>query len=121
MMPSKLLLMAVSTTVLISSATAVMAAPYKTRSNQVVITGLTPQTKYSLQTTNYSNRNSTRIITTNSCGEALIINGTGYQRLIFNNQTIAPSTLPTQTHARCNPPRNRSTTSRQPVTKAYHL
>lgn len=99
-------LSAVSSTLLISSATATLAAPYKTLSNQVVVTGLQPKTKYPVQSTNFSDRNSTRSVTTNACGEALISNGTGYRRLVINQQTITPSSLPTQTHQRCNPKRN---------------
>jgi len=118
-MNSKLLVIAASSALLISSATDVLAAPYKTSSNQIVITGLTPKAKYPLQTTNYRNRRTARIITTNSCGEALISNGTGYQRLIINNQTIIPSVLPLQTHQRCNPRRNRSTSNREQVTIIY--
>lgn len=99
-------LTAASSTLLIGSATATLAAPYKTLSNQVVVTGLQPQKKYPIETTNFSDRNSTRSVTTNACGEALISNGTGYRRLVINQQTITPSSLPTQTHQRCNPKRN---------------
>ena len=96
-----------STLIIIGSATATIATTYKTLSNQVVVNGLEPQKKYTVQTTNFNNRNSTRTVTTNACGEALISNGTGYRRLIINQQTITPSSLPTQTHQRCNPKRNR--------------
>lgn len=99
---------AVSSTLIISSASAGLATPYKTLSNQVVVTGLQPQTKYPVQTTNFSDRNSTRAVKTNACGEALISNGTGYRHLVINQQTITPSSLPTQTHQRCNPKRNSS-------------
>ena len=97
---------AVATNLVISSATAALGATYKTLSNQVVVTGLQPRTQYRVQTTNFSDRNTNRTITTNGCGEALISNGTGYRRLIINQQIITPSTLSTQTHQRCNARRN---------------
>lgn len=99
-----------SSALLIVSATAAIAAAYKTSSNQVVVTGLQPRRQYSVQTISSLGRNGTRTITTNACGQALISNGTSYQRLTINNETIIPSSLPTQTHRRCNPPRNSSTT-----------
>jgi hypothetical protein len=108
-----LMLTAVSSTFLIGSATATLAATYKTMSNQVVVTELQPQTKYTVETTSYSDRKSTRTVTTNRCGEALISNGTGYRRLVIERQIITPSSLPTQTHQRCNPRRNRSVVNTQ--------
>jgi hypothetical protein len=106
-------LSALSSTLLIGFASAALAATYKTLSNEVVVTGLQPQTKYTVQTTNFSDRNSTRTVTTNRCGEALISNGTGYRRLIINQQTITPSSVPTQTHPRCNSRRNSSVINTQ--------
>jgi hypothetical protein len=102
-----------SSILLIGSATAALAATYKTLSNQVVVTGLQPQTKYTVETTSFSDRNGTRTVTTNACGEALISNGTGYRRLVMNQQSITPSSLPTQTHERCNPKRNSQVTHTQ--------
>ncbi|MBD1922100.1 hypothetical protein H6F77_13510 [Microcoleus sp. FACHB-831] len=109
-MNSKLMTIAISTTLLITSGTTALATPYKTTSNQVVVTELAPRTKYTVQTTNLRERNSTRTITTNGCGQALISNGTSYKRLIINNQTIITSSLPTQTHQRCTSRRNTHTT-----------
>jgi len=106
-------LTAVSSPLLINSATAALATTYKTLSNQVVVTGLQPQTKYTVETTSFSDRNGTRAVTTNACGEALISNGTGYRRLVMNQQSITPSSLPTQTHERCNPKRNSHVTHTQ--------
>ncbi len=103
----------VGSILLIGSATAVLAATYKTLSNQVIVTGLQPQTKYTVETTSFSDRKGTRSVTTNACGEALISNGTGYRRLVMNQQIIIPSSLATQTHERCNPKRNRSVINRQ--------
>lgn len=117
-MNSKLMTIAISTTLLITSGTTALATPYKTTSNQVVVTGLAPRTQYTVQTTNLRDRNSTRKISTNGCGQALISNGTSYKRLIINNQTITTASLPTQTHQRCTPRRNtrtiNTTTTTQP-------
>lgn len=93
---------------LLLTPTASFAAPYKTQTNQVVITGLKPRVKYKINTTNLRDRNGIRTITTNGCGQALISQGTNYKQIIINNQTITPNTLPTQTHLRCSPRRNSS-------------
>jgi hypothetical protein len=109
-----LTLTAVVSILLIGSATVALGATYKTQSNQVVVTGLKPRTQYTVQTTNFSARKANRTITTNGCGEALISNGTGYRRLIINQQTITPSSLSTQTHQRCNSRRNSRVIHTQP-------
>ena len=104
----------VGSLLLIDFATTAIAVTYKTQSNQVVVTGLQPKKKYTVETTNFNNRNSNRTVMTNGCGEAVISNGTGYRRLVINQQTITPSSLPTQTHQRCNPKRNRRVIQTQP-------
>jgi hypothetical protein len=99
-------LLAVNSVLLISSAATALADTYKTSQNIIVVTGLKPQTRYQVQTTNGRGRNSNRNITTNRCGEVLINNGASYQRLVVDNQTIVTANLPIKTHPRCNASRS---------------
>jgi hypothetical protein len=99
-------LTAISSAILMTTiASAALAESYKTSRNQVVVTGLRRQSTYSIQTTNSRGRTGNRNITTNSCGEALISNGTAYRQITIEDQAIVPANLPTKTHPRCNPPR----------------
>jgi chitodextrinase len=75
---------------------------YQTQSNQVVITGLLPKTKYKVKTLSFKDREGTRTVTTNACGVVLISNGTGYKKLLFENETITPKKLPLKEYGRCN-------------------
>lgn len=107
-----------ASSLIINSAIAETITYYKTLSNQVVVTGLKPKTKYVVITNSFQGRNGKRTITTNSCGEALISNGTGYRSLIINNKPLIPSTLKNQTHQRCNQRRsNSNTTTISPINR----
>ena len=97
-------LTAISSAILMTTiAAAALAESYKTSSNQVVVTGLRRRSTYSIQTTNFKGMTGNRNITTNSCGEALISNGTAYRQITIEDQAIVPANLPTKTHPRCNP------------------
>lgn len=75
---------------------------YKTDKKVVVITGLTPKSSHTIQTTNAKGKNKTRKpVMANSCGELLVTNATIYPSIIVDGKPIAPSGLPIKVHNRC--------------------
>ncbi len=83
-----------------SSAAAALEA-YKTKSDQVVVTGLQPKKKYEIQSKNALGKNGKRRVETNACGEALIAKVGMFQSVIISGQNINPKTLIVKVHRRC--------------------
>ncbi|HEY9705531.1 MAG TPA: hypothetical protein V6C58_24045 [Allocoleopsis sp.] len=88
--------------IIIGNTQTVLAEVYKTLTNQVIVTNLSPKTKYKVNTFSFKDREGIRTITTNACGEGAIINGTGYKKLIIEGNNIVPSTLALKERPRCN-------------------
>jgi hypothetical protein len=78
---------------------------YKTKSDQVVVTGLKAQKVYKVKYTNTKGKPGQRQISTNSCGEALIDKAGKFQSVMIEGQSIDPKTLKVKVHKKCNPPR----------------
>ncbi len=87
-----------------SSIATVKAETYKTDKNAVVITGLTPKSSHTVQTTTVKGKNNTRKPKlANGCGELVIAGGAKYPTLLVDTQTITTTGLPTQVHPTCKP------------------
>ncbi len=97
----------------ISAATALAA--YKTKSDQVVVTGLQPKMKYDVQYKNALGKNGKRKVDTNACGEALINKVAKFQAVMINGQNINPQTLALQEHRRCAVRKNTNVKRRTPT------
>lgn len=101
-------------TALLSTSAAVALEAYKTKSDQLVVTGLQPKMKYDVQYKNTLGKNGKRKVNTNACGEALIDKVGKFQTVMINGQSIAPQTLALQEHRRCSV-RNPSVKRRTPT------
>ncbi len=103
MFKSSIFALGIGGILVIGNTQTVLAEVYKTLTNQVIVTNLTPKTKYKVNTFSFiKDREGIRTITTNACGEGAIINGTGYKKLIIEGNNITPSTLPLKERPRCN-------------------
>lgn len=119
MNPRLFALVTLSTTLISSTFNPTVTAletPYKTSSNEIVVTGLNPRQSYLVQTTNIQGKEDTINVSSNECGYAIISNGLVYQRITINNQTIRPDTLSTRTYPSCNPRYNPTGNNRQTPT-----
>jgi hypothetical protein len=83
----------------VSVATALEA--YKTKKDQVVVTGLKAQKKYDVQYKNALGKDGKRKVDTNTCGEALIDKVGKFQSVMIDGQNINPQTLTVKEHQRC--------------------
>lgn len=112
----RLIAIAASSTLMLGYAAAAFAdEPYRTSSDQVIVTGLQPRQTYSVQTTETNGREGSMFVSSNACGEAVIYNAANYQRVTINNQTIRPFTLSTKGQPYCNPrPNPTGTNTEQP-------
>jgi hypothetical protein len=88
----------------ISHASIAAAEAYKTSKGQVIVTGLTSQQKYPVQTVNAKNKS-----------KKLKDN---YKSLVVGTEAIDPATLSIKTHARCN---GKKTTAAKKVSKKKTL
>ncbi len=88
----------------VSAATAVEA--YKTKNDQVVVTGLKAQKKYEVQYKNATGKDGKRKVDTNTCGEALINKVGKFQSVMIDGQNINPQTLTVKEHQRCSAKKN---------------
>ncbi len=87
----------------LSHASIAAAEAYKTSKGQVIVTGLTSQQKYPVQTVNTKNKSKKlKDKTANTCGEVTVDNATNYKSLVVGTEAIDPATLSIKTHARCN-------------------
>jgi hypothetical protein len=93
--------LAIATMLTVAHSSIAAAEVYKTSTNQVVVTGLTPKQKYEIQTVSAKDKAGKRKVTTNTCGEAVVSSATKYKSLILGTEKIDPKTLPTKVHARC--------------------
>jgi hypothetical protein len=93
--------LAIATMLTVAHSSIAAAEVYKTSTNQVVVTGLTPKQKYEVKTVTAKDKPGTRKVTTNTCGEAIVSSATKYKSLVVGTETIDPTTLPTKVHARC--------------------
>jgi hypothetical protein len=93
--------LAIATLLTVAHSSIAAAEVYKTSTNQVVVTGLTPKQKYEVKTVSAKDKAGTRKVTTNTCGEAVVSSATKYKSLVVGTETIDPTTLPTKAHPRC--------------------
>jgi hypothetical protein len=100
-----------------STATAVEA--YKTKKDQVVVTGLKAQQQYDVQYKNARGKDGQRRVKANNCGEALIGKAAKFQSLMIDTQSIDPQILTLKEHRKCSIRRatrnNRTITTIQPT------
>jgi hypothetical protein len=90
----------------LSSIETVKAETYKTDKNAVVVTGLTPKSTHTVQTTTAKGKNNTRKPkAANGCGELLITGGAKYPTLLVDAETITTAGLSTKVHPTCKPPK----------------
>jgi hypothetical protein len=80
---------------------AVALEAYKTKNDQVVVTGLKAQKKYDVQYKNATGKDGKRKVDTNTCGEALINKVGKFQLVMIDGQNINPQTLTVKEHKRC--------------------
>lgn len=112
-MNPKLIALVTLSTILISSTVTALETPYKTSANQIVVTGLNPRQSYLVQTTDLQGKEGTTNLRSNECGYVIIDNGSIYQRITLNNQTIRPDALSTRAYPNCNPQYNPNGNNRQ--------
>ncbi|PSB03492.1 hypothetical protein C7B64_08320 [Merismopedia glauca CCAP 1448/3] len=99
------ILIAVALTVTHSAIAA--AEAYKTSKGEVVVTGLTPTTRYQIRFVNAQGKPGSRQDkSVNSCGEIVIERAANYTTLVVGSETIDPAALETKTHVKCKPVRN---------------
>lgn len=112
-MNAKLIALATTSSLLIGYTVNALETPYKTSGNQIVVTGLNPRQTYSVQTTDNQGREGYTSVTSNECGYVVINNGSIYQRLTINSQTIRPEALSSRGYPNCNPQWNPNDNNRQ--------
>jgi hypothetical protein len=96
----------------LGSIATVKAETYKTDKNAVVVTGLTPKSTHTVQTTTIKGKNNTRKPkVANGCGELLITGGAKYPTLLVDTETITTAGLSTKAHPTCKPPKVKKTAS----------
>ena len=113
-MKSRSIISAISIGLVASFSTiyAATAEIYKTDKQAVIVTGLTPKSTHTVQTTNAKGKNNTRKPkAANSCGELLITSGAKYPTLLVDTDTITTSSLPTKVHAACKAPKKQKVVS----------
>jgi hypothetical protein len=91
---------ALSTTMSFSPAVMALEA-YKTKSDQVVVTGLKAKQKYDIQYKKTTGKNGQRQVNTNACGEALIAKAAKFQSVMIDGQSLEPKTLTLKEHKKC--------------------
>jgi hypothetical protein len=92
----------------LGSIATVKAETYKTDKNAVVVTGLTPKSTHTVQTTTAKGKNNTRKPkVANGCGELLITGGAKYPTLLVDTETITTAGLSTKVHPACKPPKTK--------------
>ncbi len=98
-----------SSSMMIYAATAEI---YKTDKQAVIVTGLTPKSTHTVQTTTAKGKNNTRKPkAANSCGELLISSGAKYPTLLVDTDTVTTSSLPVKVHAACKAPKKQKVVS----------
>lgn len=112
-MNRKLIALVTLSTTLIGSTVTALETPYKTSTNQIVVTGMNPRQSYLIQTTDLQGKEETTNVRSNECGYVLINNGSIYQRITINSQTIRPDALSTRVYPGCNPQYNPNGNNRQ--------
>ncbi len=94
---------AIAALLVLSHSAIASAEAYKTSKGQVVITGLTAKKSYPVQTVNAKNKPKTlKNKNANTCGEVIVDNAVTYKSLVVGTEKIAPATLSTKEHPRCN-------------------
>jgi hypothetical protein len=90
----------------------VKAETYKTDKNAVVVTGLTPKSTHTVQTTTAKGKHNTRKPkAANACGELLITGGAKYPTLLVDTETVTTGSLSTKVHPACKPPKTKKVVS----------
>jgi hypothetical protein len=87
---------------------------YKTKKDQVVLTGLKAKQKYDMQYRNAQGKNGQRQVKTNACGEALMSKASKFQSITINGRSIEPSALSLKEHRKCS--LRRTTSNKRTVT-----
>ena len=109
--------LAIATMLTVAHSSIAAAEVYKTSTNQVVVTGLTPKQKYEVKTVSAKDKVGTRKVTTNTCGEAVVTSATKYKSLVVGTETIDPTTLPTKAHPRCSGKKTKTAAATSTTTK----
>jgi hypothetical protein len=104
---------ALATTITGTSAVMALEA-YKTKIDQVVVTGLKAKKKYDVQYKSTTGKDGKRKVDTNACGEALISKMGKSQLVMIDGQSIDPKTLTVKEHRRCSVRKNFPSTRRTP-------
>ncbi len=79
------------------------AEAYKSKADQIVVTGLTAKQKYDVQVVGLKGKTGKKSIAANTCGEILINGNTSkVKSFVVGTETIDVATLTTKPHARCN-------------------
>jgi hypothetical protein len=105
---------ALVTTIMGTSAAMALEA-YKTKIDQVVVTGLKAKKKYDVQYKSATGKDGKRKVDTNACGEALISKMGKFQSVMIDGQNIDPKTLTVKEHRRCSARKNSTSTRRTPT------
>jgi hypothetical protein len=108
--------LAIATMLTVAHSSIAAAEVYKTSTDRVVVTGLTPKQKYEVKTVSAKDKAGTRKVTTNTCGEAVVSSATKYKSLTVGTETIDPTTLPTKVHARCSGKKTKTAAIPTPTT-----
>jgi hypothetical protein len=108
--------LAIATLLTVAHSSIAAAEVYKTSTNQVVVTGLTPKQKYEVKTVSAKDKAGTRKVTTNTCGEAVVSSATKYKSLVVGTETIDPTTLSTKAHPRCAAKKTKTPVATTPTT-----
>lgn len=115
-MKSSISIVAIALITTIMGTSAVMALEaYKTKIDQVVVTGLKAKKKYDVQYTKPNGQVGKRKVDTNACGEALISKLGKSQLVMIDGQNINPKTLTVKEHRRCSARKNSVSTRRTPT------
>ncbi len=79
------------------------AEAYKSKADQIVVTGLTAKQKYEVQVVGVKGKTAKKSVSANTCGEILINGNTAkVKSFVVGTETIDVATLTTKPHARCN-------------------
>ncbi len=108
------LAIALVTTIMGTSVVTALEA-YKTKIDQVVVTGLKAKKKYDVQYTKVNGQVGKRKVDTNACGEALISKMGKSQLVMIDGQNINPKTLTVKEHRRCSVRKNATSKRRTPT------
>ncbi len=102
-------------TIIMGTSAVTALEAYKTKIDQVVVTGLKAKKKYDVQYKSATGKDGKRKVDTNACGEALIAKVGKFQSVMIDGQNIDPKTLTVKEHRRCSVRKNVTSKRRTPT------